>query len=148
MLTVQGRSATVPWTREPSMEAMCCCCPSSTSPAAWHAVRMPGQRCSATCPPSRPVLLPRCLSLLPFALCTLRFACLLPAALKSLCSALCLHIPQLSFALHGLPLDCLLTAAFSVLCSALWLPLANSLSHASSLSTRIALLLLTTLLVA
>lgn len=58
--TVQGRTATVRWTRGQSMGAMCCCCPSSTLQAAWRAVRMPGLKCSATCLPSRPVLLPRC----------------------------------------------------------------------------------------
>lgn len=43
----------------PSMGAMCCCCPSSTSQAAWHAARTPGLKCSATCLPSKPVLPPR-----------------------------------------------------------------------------------------
>ena len=55
----QGRSATVPWTRGPSMGPMCCCCPLSTTQAAWHAARTHGLRCSATCQPSKPVQHPR-----------------------------------------------------------------------------------------
>lgn len=59
LLCMQGRSAIVQWTRGQSMGAMCCCCPSSTSQAAWRAVKTLGLKCNVTCRPSRPVLPPR-----------------------------------------------------------------------------------------